>query len=397
MTRFLAGIVGLLLIADLVGIATVSDNDDPPARMAASSSTSMVGTSPAVGQTTTVGADPLQALVAELQPFVAEHRGLKFTHALKVTLLPEAQFRARVLALAKEDDAELVRTGNELRALGLIKPGVDLVKARDELLGAAIVGFYDPETDELVVRGARLTPYLRTTLVHEITHALEDQNFDIDRPEYEKAEDEASIGFSALAEGDALRVEEAYRSSMSRRDREDAAAEERKAASRIDPKDIPLILSQLLVFPYTEGPLLVSALLKAGGQARLDAAFRKPPTTTEQVMHPDKFLAGEAPKPVADPAADAATIDKGVMGELLLKLVLATVLPAATAARTAAGWGGDRYVAWTQGEQTCIRVAYVMDTAADLQELRSGLTQWASRQKAASVSPNVPVTLTTCA
>ena len=322
---------------------------------------------------------------------------MSFKRPLNVELLPEAAFRARVLALAKEDDAELVRTGRELRALGLLKAGVDLVKARDELLGAAIVGFYDPETAQLVVRGARLTPYIRTTLAHEITHALQDQNLDIDHPEYDDREDEIGIGFSAVAEGDALRVEEAYRSSMSRRDQQDAAAEERKAAGRINPKDIPLILSQLLVFPYTEGPALISAMLKAGGQARLDAAFKTPPTTTEQVMHPEKFLAGEGAKSVPDPAGDGPAIDKGVMGELLLKLLLATVLPAETAARAAAGWGGDRYVAWTQGDQTCIRVAFAMDTPTDLQELRSGLTQWVSKQKSASLSPADPPVLTACA
>jgi NACalpha-BTF3-like transcription factor len=299
--------------------------------------------------------------------------------------------------LAKEDDAELVRTGHELRALGLLKSGVDLGRARDLLLGSAIVGFYDPETAQLVVRGARLSPYVRTTLAHEITHALQDQNFHINHPEYDKAEDEIGIGFSAIAEGDALRVEETYRSSMSKRDQQDAAAEERKAAGNINPKDIPLVLSQLLVFPYTEGPQLVSALVKAGGQARLDSAFTKPPTTTEQVMHPEKFLAGEGPKPPADPPADASAIDKGVMGELLLKLLLATVMSSDGAAKAAAGWGGDRYVAWTQGELTCMRVAFTMDTPTDLQELRSGLSQWVAKQKSATLSPADPPVLTNCA
>ena len=74
-----------------------------------------------------------------------------------------------------------------------------------------VVGFYDPETDELVVRGAALTPYVRTTIAHELVHALDDQHLDLDRPEYDEADDEIGFGFSSVVEGNARRVENAYR------------------------------------------------------------------------------------------------------------------------------------------------------------------------------------------
>ena len=391
-TRVLAACIGLLLVVGVVGAVTVDDDASAPARTVATSAASTTTAAP----TNTTSAPDIGALVHELQGFVEDHRGLKFSQPIKVALLADAAFSARVVELSKQDDAELLRTGAELRALGLLKPGVDLIKARNELLGAAIVGFYDPKTTELVVRGSKVTPLVRTTLAHEITHALQDQTFHIEHPEFKDRDDEVDIAFSAIAGGDALRVEEAYRNTMTRSEQRQEAAEERVAAQRINSKDIPPILSQLLVFPYADGPPLVSALLRSG-QGRLDDAFRRPPTTTEQVMHPERFIAGEGPKPVPDPTADAAQIDKGVMGELVLKLLLGTVLPNDQAGRDAAGWGGDRYVAWSDGDRTCVRVAFVMDTPNDEQELRTGLTIWATKQKAATVSRSGPTTLTTCA
>ena len=98
-----------------------------------------------------------------------------------------------------------------LEGLGLVEPDADLVESMRSLLGVGVVGFYDPETDELVVRGAALTPYVRTTIAHELIHALDDQHLDLDRPEYDEADDEVGFGFSSVVEGNARRIEDAYR------------------------------------------------------------------------------------------------------------------------------------------------------------------------------------------
>jgi hypothetical protein len=399
MFRALIAAVAVLFLGNAVGLAVVDDDgDDRVAAVAPTTATTAFAPPTPTGPTTATTAPPdqLAALVQQLQAFVVEHRGLRFSQPLKYTLLGDAAFRERVLALAREDDDELVQAEKELRALGLLKAGVDLRKARDELLGAAVVGFYDPEKAELLVRGARITPYVRTTLVHEITHAVQDQNFHIEHPEYDDRDDEIELGFSAVAEGDAVRIEEAYRNTLSKSEREQAANEEAQVSRGTDLTKIPPILAQLLTFPYTEGRKLVSALLRAGGQARVDGAFREPPTTTEQVLHPEKFLAHEKPKPVANPSAEGPSVGSGVVGELVLRLLLATVLgDGATSA--ADGWGGDRYVSWTDGDATCVRVAYTMDTAADAQELRDGLTRWASRQERATVTGGDQPILTSCA
>ncbi|MBA3654465.1 MAG: hypothetical protein H0W70_09760 [Actinobacteria bacterium] len=399
MHRVLAAIVGLLLVGNAVAVATVNDDEHPALRSAASatSTTSVPASTTSVSPaaTSTTAPDPVAAVVKELQAFVEARRKLKFTQPLKFTLLSNAAFRARLLQLAKEDDAELAKTGRELVALGLLKRGVDLRKARDELLGAAVIGVYDPKAAELFVRGTKITPFVRTTLVHEITHALQDQNFKIEHPEYAKRDDEIDLTFSAVAEGDAVRIEEAYRNTLSTAERRQASAEEFALAGSINPAVIPPVLSQLLVFPYTDGKSLVEALLKAGGSERVDAAFREPPTTTEQVIHPERFLAGERPKTVATPRADGDVIDQGVVGEYLLKLMLSSVSPG-DAARAADGWGGDRYVAWDRGDVTCLRVAITMDTTKDRDELRDVLGRWAAKQREAAVTGADPLVVTAC-
>lgn len=169
MTKILAALVGALLLANGVGLATIDDDADV-AHPTTSTTTPRSTTSTSTGPTTpTTVPDELATLVHQLQAFVEAHRGLRFKAPLKFSLLSDAAFRRHVLKMAQEDDAELIRTADELRALGLIKSSDDLKAGRDELLGSAIVGLYDPETKELQVRGTRLTPYVRSTLAHEIT------------------------------------------------------------------------------------------------------------------------------------------------------------------------------------------------------------------------------------
>ncbi len=101
-----------------------------------------------------------------------------------------------------------------------------------------------------------------------------------------------------------------------------------------------------LLFPYTNGLDFVTTIKKRGGWEAVDAAYRKPPESTEQVMHPEKYLAGEAPAPVQTP--DLARIAgpgwettfENVMGEFDVVEMLQAGIPASRARRAAAGWGG---------------------------------------------------------
>ncbi|MBV8959310.1 MAG: hypothetical protein JO087_11105 [Actinobacteria bacterium] len=397
----LALVIAALLVTGSTA-AIVHEDKGESAGVSASTTTSTSSTTTTAPPPSTVPpTSGIQQLVDQLEAFVATTRGLPFSKPVPVTLLASTAFQQRLAAVNSEGEnpADATKAEKVLRALGLLDKGVSLDKAEKGLLGDAVAGFYDPKRKELVVRGADpSSPYVRTVLAHELTHADQDEHFGIDRPAIDKRDDEASQAFSALVEGDAVRIQQAYQSSLPAKDRAKAQQEESAQAGTIDP-NVPPVLLDTLSFPYTFGVEFVKAVVRAGGQARLDAAFVNPPTTSEQILHPEKFLAGEGPKTVADPPADGKVIDHGVVGEfglLLMFLDTKRPLPQSVAARASDGWGGDRYVAWDSGDKTCLRANFVMDTPSDTDQLVSALKDWASRQPAATVSGTNPIVLTTC-
>lgn len=338
----------------------------------------------------------LQAVLPDLVAFVEQNRGLRFREPPDVRLLPDEEFEAMLLAGGGEDidvsgpAAEDAAFVGLLRALGLVEGRVDLDDVASEA-AANIVGFYDTETKALYARGAEPTPYVMDVLVHELTHALDDQHFDIDRADLE---DDAAAAFDALVEGSAVVIEERWLLSRPRSERDEIETQDGTGG----PATADSVFTALVAFPYAVGPRLVEALLGVGeGMARLDAAFREPPNSTEQVLHPDRFLRGEQPVPVEAPTADGAPVEEGVLGELGLLLVLDSQANRASAQRAATGWACDRYVTWARGRQTCVRWVIVMDTPADATELRSTLRPWLSANRNANVSGTDPLVLTNCA
>jgi hypothetical protein len=347
----------------------------------------------------------VEAAVAEIGAFVERERGLEFNEEVQVELEAEGEFQARLLEDFDEDVDDLREVEVLLEGLGLVDPDVDLVDSMRTLLGAGVVGFYDPETKELVVRGAALTPYVRTTIAHELTHALDDQHFDLDRQEYEEADDEIGFGFSAVVEGNARRVEAAYRESLSEEEQDAAASEEFALGAGMDLGDVPFVLVELMSAPYGMGETFVDALLEDGGQAQLDRAFEEPPTTSEQVVDPDAYLAGEARVDVPVPDVPGEVVDEGVLGEVLLVLVLSDELGQERARAAADGWGGDWGVAWRDGDRSCTSFTVVGDDAAETDELAGALGEWAVSRADAGVDASVdagdgsgaPVTVQSCA
>lgn len=391
----LAIAIAVLLVGGVAGALTVGRDErsaaPPPSSVLASSG---VSASPAAP-------DPrsqLEALIPQLQQFVEQTRGLAFKAPVKVTFLADADFRARLARLQERDQAdreEAETAEGVLRALGLLEADVDLAKAADSLLGAAVAGLYDAEADELVVRGDKPSAQVRATLVHELTHALQDQHFELHRPGIDERDDEAGQAFTALAEGDAVRIEQLYLESLPLAEQKRAEAEEQAASAAIG-RDVPRVLLEVLVFPYLTGPQFVAALLRHGGPGRVDAAFSSPPTTSEHLLHPETFLAGDKTRAVPTPRADGPAIDEGVVGEFGLLLTLSRGLGEWEARDAARGWGGDRYVAWRQGSQTCVRAVLVMDSADAAARVGAALRRWADRHGSATVSGSEPVTLTAC-
>jgi hypothetical protein len=333
---------------------------------------------PGGGDEPPASAADLRAAVDEISAVVEAERGLAFTEPVDVELAGEGEFQRRLLDDFDEGVDELRNTEVLLKAFGLVEADVDLVEAMRTLLGAGVVGFYDPETDDLVVRGTALTPYVRTTIAHELTHALDDQRFDLDRPEYDDADDEIDFGFSAVVEGNARRVEDAYRAGLSDEEQLDAAAEELSLGGGLDLGDVPLVLVDLISAPYGLGHDFVVQLIDDGGQEALDAAFDAPPRTSEQVIDPASYEAGEGAIEVPAPAVTGQVVDQGVAGQFLIQVVLADGLDADRARAAATGWGGDSVVAWRDGQRPCATLAALGDDPGETAELRGAFEDWAA-------------------
>ena len=249
-----------------------------------------------------------------------------------------------------------------LYALGLLDPDDDL-EAQSVDSVSDIVGFYDSAADRLAVRGSETGAYVDLVVVHELTHALQDQAFDLDRPELGSYGGEEGVAFTALVEGDATRVENAWRAAQSAEVRRELD----EAEAAFPETDISL-LDLLLAFPYFAGEPYVERVLAQGGQPALDAAFRTPPVSTEQVLHPG------AGAPVVTPAPEATgtRVDQGVLGEQGLALLLG-VDPTRDGPQV--GWGGDRYVTVEDGDRSCTSATIVMDTPRDRDELLAALPE----------------------
>jgi hypothetical protein len=312
-------------------------------------------------------------LVAQLSGFVEEQRGLTFEEPVVVEVEGDDAFEERLLVDFDEDSADLDSYEPLYKASGLLAPDDSLSESLREALGSSVIGFYDPETKELVVRGAAISPAVRVTIVHELTHALDDQHFDLDRPEYDDAVDEVGFGFSSVVEGNATVVENAYLATMTA-DETEAYYDEQLS---YEMPDVPLVLLQLIGAPYIYGEGLVTALRDDGGQERLDAAFGEPPRTSEQVVHPAAFLEGDERDALDHPQmpADVTAAWEGVMGEVYIQLALGEEVPG-SAEQAADGWGGDWATTWTEGTTACMAAAFVGDTAQDSNELESAWSDW---------------------
>jgi hypothetical protein len=341
----------------------------------------------------------LQTAVRDIEAFVERERGLKFKTTVDVQLATDDQIARMLDAQLVKERPSLLESQEVLRALGLIPPTYDLVGADQHLLESSVLGFYDPETKKLVVRGTEVTPFVRETLAHELTHALDDQWFDLNRPQLDRADDETGFGFTALTEGDAIRVEQAYLASLSSGERA-AAMKEQQSILIAHPEifTMPQVLLDITQEPYTDGPVLVKTILDAGSRERLDAALQQPPTTSEQVIDPARFLAGEQAVPVAVPAADGTALNKGALGAFMFEEILLGSMRTSDVDEAVEGWGGDMYVTWLDGSgKTCLRDTVVGDTSDDTQQLVDALNQWAPDVKATVTAPaGQAATFTVC-
>jgi hypothetical protein len=339
-------------------------------------------------------AAPRTAPVDVIAARVEALRGLEFDRVPEpVAVTPEQAVREGLEDFDETYPPKERRADEELlKLLGLVEPDVDLRDISATTFSQGVAGYYDPRTERLrTVTGAATGTRVMAEMVlaHELTHALEDQRFDLNLEDF-SGSDDAQLARLALIEGSASALMYRYVESH-------FTAEELIGGvlgSAFAPTgDLPAFLQAQLIFPYTRGEEFVTELLERA-RGRWDlvdlAARTRPPASTEQVMHPERYLEADAPERVRFDLRGVLgegyeRVDAGTLGEMQTREVLIEA-GGGGSSDAAAGWGGDRYELWQPRdledcEAPCRRadvlvMRWVWDTPADADEFEQKLRQW---------------------
>jgi hypothetical protein len=334
-----------------------------------------------------IEADPVTEVavppaIAEVADQVESVRGLAFDRPVNVEPITADEIDRRLRAYfdAYYPARLYARRSEAWQTIGALPSDVGYLEALDAYQQGQVLGFYNSQNEELVYTGdADLNRIEQFVLAHELTHAIDDQHFDLDRLDVmvQRCDEERFQAALGVVEGSANHFATQVLIRF--------PVPETGSIPGGDPAgEVPPLIVEILAYPYTVGQRFADALSDANGPSAIDDALRTFPTTTEQVLHPSKFPdeVGEAVD-VADFAPTFGPrwgdVDVMVVGEVWLKALLNLQLEDAVAASAAAGWGGGTYRAWSDGEDVAVVMSTVWDTAKDAEEFSQALQRWASR------------------
>ena len=328
--------------------------------------------------------------------FDEQQRGMVFKHPVQVLFLSPKTFDKLVTtssgSLSKKDKQDLQDQQAVMRAMGLIDGKVDLFKEENGLSSNGILAYYDFHDKKVRVKGTVLTPDVRVTLAHELTHALQDQYFDLHRQD--TLPDDSAQAYRSVIEGDAVVVQQAYADTMSKADQDQYNKAESQGSDQAY-SDVPDILVAQDTEPYIVGPAFVQALKDKGGNTAINEALRNPPASTAALMNIFTYLSQPsttAPTmPVLKVPAGATKVNNGdpTFGALQWYLMLARRLNVHDAIKAVDGWHSDTTVTYRQASGTvCIDIAYQGTDAAANAAMTGLLEHWKA------VGPSTAATVT---
>ena len=329
------------------------------------------------------GDGSVPAFVHAVEQVAAAHRGLDFLHEVPVDVATDAHLDARLAEIldASISPEQLDRRTLAWRTIGVIPPDADLARAVRAYYAGEVLGFYVPETGELVFTGSAAQPSLLegVVLAHELTHALDDQHFDLVRVDRlgSHCRDELSMAALGAVEGSAQ-----YFATT-------AIADLRPIANGTGiadvgggtPPDVPPFFQALQQWPYAAGTTFIRSRFQEGGTAAVDQAIRHLPVSTEQILHPQRYP-NDTPQPLDVPdlfdglGRGWRDLDVMEVGEAWLHLALSLRIDGVLLDRATPGWDGGIYRAWTDGDQVAVVLHTVWDTPDDADEFAAAMRAW---------------------
>jgi len=265
-------------------------------------------------------------------------------------------------------------SGEILFALGTVPASYDYRSGLLAVMRSELLGFYEPREKTMFLGGDLHGQELDATLWHELVHALQDQHYNLgkllvwsdDAGDWQGAVHALAEGDATSAMLDGLFAEKG----MHAPDLPDSVMELQGALSAGTVLQVPPIVKRSVVAPYMDGLSFVNALRRRGGWAAVAAAWQRLPTSTEQILHLDKYDSQEGPQPLPAlaPSASGPTqvTYSDVYGEETLRILFEEWMPARAAREAASGWAGDRVSAFSDGTVTSVawHIRYDTDAAA---------------------------------
>jgi hypothetical protein len=286
--------------------------------------------------------DQINAIVKSLSEItgLAEKRPVPYARMSKRQLRQFLAKRIKKTVRPEEIHADEIA----LKMFGLVPQDFDLKKSTIDLLTEQAAAFYDYDDKKLfLLEDASLSAEL-TTLAHELAHAVADQHFDLSKfMDDNSADDDENLARTAVVEGQAswlmiaYDLKQAHQPPVPTPEMLESIAESGDSSFADYPvlKASPLYIQQSLLFPYAHGPLFFDAVYKRQGKEAFATVFRAPPTSSAQVIHPDRYFSHEkASKPTLPKlpvGGHRNEISEGSLGEFDHEILLEQYLNKADA------------------------------------------------------------------
>ena len=307
---------------------------------------------------------------------VSQMRGLPAKNPVKSGFKSKKELETIIIDDLNEENKpeDLVLQSKLLERLGLVPKGFELRDEMIKLLSEQIGGFYEPRTGEFYLVDWLDLDEQKPVMAHELMHAIQDQNFNLRRFEkFPKDQSDQELAIQALIEGEATVVMLNYIFKPQGLDITKVPVPLLSIfdmSNKSDDGRFPVLSSappairESLEFPYFYGASFVQTVVHRNSWQKMSDVYTKElPESTEQIMHPEKYLAQDHPVKVTLPDV-TSQLGKGwrknevnVQGEFGYYLILGQFLDKKRAKDAAAGWGGDQYVFYDRADSNDNMVA----------------------------------------
>lgn len=300
-------------------------------------------------------------LCAQIQPIALELTkisGMPLKHPVPCDFISKDKINTflndRVKDVAKPEEIRAEEL--TLKKFGLVPPDFDLAKNTVDLLTEQAAAFYDYDKKKLFITDSTPSDTREPVLAHELAHAIADQNYNLSKfIRQGRKSDDGSTARLAVMEGQATWLMSEFLARKTGQSLKDSPALVAMMSSVSDSgagqypvyDNSPLYLRLSLVFPYTKGMLFQNALFERDGQRGFAEVFLKPPVSTQQILHPDKYYADVKP---TDPALPDPELPKGykslvggTLGELEHSIMLEQFSGQELAGKLAPHWHGSAF------------------------------------------------------